>query len=67
MSSSSFNKEQLDKLKKAYATGILRVRLGDNLIEYKSEEEMRRTIERIERELGKKRRTFTQFRFSKGL
>lgn len=67
MSSSSFNKEQLDKLKKAYATGILRVRLGDNLIEYKSEEEMRRTIERIERELGKKRRTFTQLRFSKGL
>ena len=64
---SPFNLENLNKLKKAYATGIIRVRLGENLIEYKSEEEMRRAIEKIERELGKKRKRFTQPIFNKGL
>ena len=64
---SPFNLNNLNKLKKAYATGILRVRLGDNLIEYKSEDEMRRTIERIERELGKRRQKFVQLKYSKGL
>ena len=64
---SPFNQDNLNKLKKAYATGILRVRLGDNLIEYKSEEEMRRTIERIERELGKGKNRFVQLKYNKGL
>ena len=60
--------EQLNELKRAYASGALRVRFGDMDITYKSELEMRRTIERVERELGvgAKTRLVTP-RFSKGL
>jgi hypothetical protein len=60
--------KQLIELKRAYATGALRVRFGDTDITYKSEAEMRRTIERLERELGLLTKpSLMTPRFSKGL
>jgi phage-related minor tail protein len=60
--------QQLAELKRAYATGALRVRFGETDITYKSEAEMRRTIDRLERELGVLTKpTLVTPRFSKGL
>lgn len=60
--------QQLRELKKAYSSGALRVKFGDTDITYKSEHEMRLTIERLERELGiaSKPKLITPH-FSKGL
>jgi hypothetical protein len=64
----SFTTTDLDQLRAAYASGVLRVRFGDQEVTYKSEEDMRRTIERIERELyGKKPIKTITPKFSKGL
>ena len=49
-----FTTEQLEKLKQAYASGALRVRYGEREVVYRSEEELRRAIGRVEKELGKK-------------
>jgi hypothetical protein len=51
---SNFTLEQLQKIKEAYASGVLRVHFGDQIVQYKSEAEMRRIIAKIEAELGKK-------------
>ena len=45
-------REQLKKLKAAYATGILRVRYADTDITYQSMTEMKRAINQLEKELG---------------
>lgn len=64
----AFTKEQLCKLKEAYATGTFRVRYGDHDVTYKSEAEMRKIIERMERELGQTpKANLTQFTYRKGL
>ncbi|MBI2603240.1 MAG: hypothetical protein HYW48_09295 [Deltaproteobacteria bacterium] len=49
-----FTNEQLEKLMQAYASGALRVRFGEREVVYRSEEELRRAIERVAKELGKK-------------
>ncbi len=60
--------KQLKTLKAAYASGVNRVRFGDQEITYKTEEEMRRIIERLERQLnGAHKIKFVTPRFSKGL
>ena len=43
---------QLDKLKNAYARGVMKVREGDTWIEYQSMKEMRIAIRDIEVELA---------------
>lgn len=50
----SYTHDDLAKLKKAYARGVLRVREGESWIEYQSMKEMLVAIERIEAELGVK-------------
>ena len=64
----SFNLEQLKKLKEAYATGVLKVKFGDNEVVYKSEAEMRKTIEKLETEIqGAKKPILSTPHFTKGL
>ena len=43
---------QLDKLKNAYARGVLKVREGDTWIEYQSMKEMRIAIQDIQTEIA---------------
>ena len=45
-------REQLKKLKAAYATGLLRVRYADTDITYQSMTEMKKAINQLEKELG---------------
>lgn len=47
-----FTDEQLEKLREAYASGALEVRLGNEKIVYKSNNEMMKAIRTIEHELG---------------
>jgi len=46
-----FTKKQLSELKKAYASGVLRLQYGDQSIIFKSEVEMRAAIEKMEKEI----------------
>jgi hypothetical protein len=63
-----FSQSQLDKLKSAYASGVLKVRFGDQEVVYKSEEEMRRTIENLSAEInGRAGPKIKPLRTSKGL
>ncbi len=63
-----FTDEHLKKIKEAYASGVLRVQFGDQIVHYKSEVEMRRIIAKIEAELGKKTvMSILPVTFSKGL
>ena len=62
-----YTPEHLKKLKEIYASGLLRTKFGDREIIYKSEDELKKAIAQIERELGKQHSyTFTPI-FSKGL
>lgn len=49
---STFTLDQLANLKKAYARGVLRVRDGDQWIEYQTSDQMLKAIDRMEAELG---------------
>ena len=63
-----FTVSQLEKLKSAYASGVLKVRFGDQEVIYKSEEEMRRTIEKLSGEInGRPGPRIRPLRASKGL
>jgi hypothetical protein len=48
------NEDQLEEIKKAYASGVLRVRFGDQEIVYKSTEEMLSIISYMERRFYRK-------------
>ena len=65
-----YTDEQLKKLKEAYASGALEVRLGNEKIVYKSNKEMMQAIRTLEQELGysklRKVRSFNA-NFGKGL
>ena len=64
----AFTREQLIKLKEAYASGVLRIRLGEQEVMYKTEAEMRKTIERMEAELfARKKPRYVTLTFTKGL
>jgi hypothetical protein len=63
-----FTQSQLEKLKNAYASGVLKVRFGDQEVVYKSEEEMHRTIEKLSAEInGRPGPRIKPLRTSKGL
>ncbi len=47
----SWTQAELDALKKAYASGTLRVRFDDKTVEYGSEADLLRRIRVIEREI----------------
>ena len=47
-----FTVEQLQKLKAAYASGVLRYRYGETEVTYQSMAEMRKAIADMERQLG---------------
>lgn len=69
MSDTPFSKEQLAKLKAAYASGVLRYRHGETEVTYQSMEEMRKAISRMEREMGRKERRIrlSTVEYSRGL
>ena len=48
----SWTQTELDALKKAYASGTLRVRFDDKSVEYGSEADLLRRIRVIEREIN---------------
>lgn len=48
----SFTLDQLNKLKAAYAQGVLKVRYGDKEVTYRSVAEMKQTIQDMEKALG---------------
>jgi hypothetical protein len=48
----AWTQAQLDELKSAYASGVMRVRHEDRWIEYRTAPEMERAIARIEAELA---------------
>ncbi|AUR84115.1 head completion adaptor [Vibrio phage 1.049.O._10N.286.54.B5] len=48
----SFTTEQLTDLKAAYASGVLKVRNGDDWLEYNSMREMRLAIQDIEADIA---------------
>ena len=66
----SWTQTELDALKRAYASGTLRVRFDDKTVEYGSEADLLRRIRVIEREIrassgnGQSHRSLS--RFSKG-
>jgi hypothetical protein len=66
----SWTQTELDALKKAYASGTLRVRFDDKSVEYGSEADLLRRIRVIEREInssaGSKRSNRSFATFSKG-
>ena len=47
----SYTQDQLAELKRAYSRGVLKVREGDDWVEYQSMREMRQAIIDIESEL----------------
>lgn len=47
----NFTEEQLDKLKKAYARGVLEIREGDSWVKFNTLSEMREAIQVMESEL----------------
>lgn len=51
---------QLNSLKEAYASGILKIREGDTWVEYNSMKEMRTAIQEAEKSLNKKTPTGTR-------
>ena len=59
---------QLKNLKEAYASGVLRVRYADSEVMYQSMNQMKKAINRLEKELGlaPKIKLFTQ-EYDKGL
>jgi len=62
-----YTEAHLKKLKEIYASGILKTKLGDREVWFKSEAELKNTIAKIESELGKQKlRTFAPT-FTKGL
>ena len=64
-----FTPNQLQKLKAAYASGVLRVRYGDTDVTYQSMPHMKRAIAVLERELGVNppKIKLTTFQYDKGL
>ncbi|BBK30297.1 hypothetical protein EDC65_2257 [Stella humosa] len=48
----AWTQAQLDELKAAYASGVMRIRHEDRWVEYRSGAEMERAIARIEAELA---------------
>lgn len=62
-------KTQIEKLKNAYATGVLRVRYGDTEITYQTMSEMRKAINSLESELDKGKYSIKLFNktYEKGL
>jgi len=48
----SYTQQQLTELKAAYSSGVLKVRNGDDWLEYNSLRDMRLAIEDIETELA---------------
>ena len=61
--------KQLKQLKAAYASGVLRVRYGDTDVTYQSMTEMKKAINRLEKELGHNsgKITFFTMEYDKGL
>ena len=51
----TWTQEDLDGLKKAYASGIYQVKHGDNLVTYASMADMKEAIEMIEAALAPRR------------
>lgn len=66
----AWTQAELDALKKAYASGTLRVRYDDKSVEYGSDTDLLRRIRVIEREInnssGNKRSNRSFASFSKG-
>lgn len=68
LGSTTFTSEQLEKLKAAYASGVLRVRLNEMEMVYQTSAEMLKAIRVMENELRTKSRvSFVVPKFSKGL
>jgi hypothetical protein len=59
--------EQLKELRRAYATGALRVKFGETDVTYRSEQAMKRVIENLERDLGLWKPMIIQVCVNKGL
>lgn len=62
-----YTQAHLKKLKEIYASGILKTKLGDREVWFKSEGELKNAITRIEAELGKKQIMTFAPTFRKGL
>ena len=68
MAKAAYTKKQLAKLKAAYATGVLRVRINDTEMHYQSSADMLKAIRVIENELRIKERDYSIVpKFDKGL
>lgn len=68
MGTPTFTREQLEKLKAAYASGVLRVRLNELELSYQTGAEMLKAIRVIENELNKDGKKFSVVaKFEKGL
>ncbi len=52
MSNPTFSLADLENLKRAFASGVLRVRLQDRETEYRSITELKKAIETVEKELS---------------
>lgn len=50
----SYSQDQLDQLKAAYSSGVLKVRNGDDWVEYNSMRELRAAINDIEADIASK-------------
>ena len=62
-----YTEADLKKLRAIYASGILKTKLGDREVWFQSEDALKKTIDRIESELGKRRTVTFSPTFSKGL
>jgi hypothetical protein len=68
LGSTTFTIEQLEKLKVAYASGVLRVRLNEMEMVYQTSAEMLKAIRVMENELRtKKKASFIIPKFNSGL
>jgi hypothetical protein len=68
LGTTTFTNEQLEKLKTAYASGVLKVRLNDLEMIYQTSTEMLKAIRVIENELKPKSKSdFIVPKFNKGL
>lgn len=69
MQDNEITKNQLKQLKIAYTSGVLRVRYGDTDVTYQSMGDMKKAINRLEKELGHSSDKITLFtvEYDKGL
>ena len=69
MQDNEITKNQLKQLKSSYTSGVLRVRYGDTDVTYQSMVDMKKAINRLEKELGHRSDKITLFtvEYKKGL